>query len=711
MAGSLSLAPGPAPLVPLRDDLALLPGPAGRDGAPSWTLYDPAANRYVRIGWLEFEILSRWDLGDPAAVAAAVSAETTIRCTAADVEAVGRFLEGAGLVRPQPGATVARLLAQARAARPGAALWLLKNYLFVRVPLVRPARFLAATLPAVRFVFTGRFALAMLAVLLAGLYLVGRQWDAFTHALPDLFTPQGAVMAALALALSKLLHEAGHAYTATRHGCRVGSMGVALLVLWPVLYTDTTEAWRLVERRKRLEIGAAGMAAELALAAAATLAWGLLPDGPLRAACLVLATTAWVLTLAVNLNPFMRFDGYFLLADWLDEPNLQDRSFALARWRLREWLFGLGEPPPEPLPAPRRHLLVAYGMATWVYRLVLFLGIALLVYHLFFKLLGLFLFAVEIGWFIVRPVVRELAEWMKRRAALRWTRASRRTAVLGAALLVLALLPWRSTVDAPAVLRSETQATLFAPRPARVASVRVREGDTVAAGQPLVVLASPELEQDLRMAGLKARSAAAQVEALSVHGDPGGRMPVLWEEYAAAAADGEALGREARQLTLVAPAAGRVVELAEHLKAGDWVGPKEPLALVADPGAPIVEAYVAEADLGRLAVGQAATFHPASVLEPTVPLVVAAVDRGAVRDLRTVELASVHGGEIAVRQSDGRLVPEEALYRVLLAPDPAAGARAPRAKPGRVSISGERESPAARFLRHALGVLVRESGF
>src|SRR5690606_37041899 len=137
------------------------------------------------------------------------------------------------------------------------------------------------------------------------------------------------------------------------------------------------EAWKLDSRRKRFAIGAAGIAAELILAVLATLAWTMLPDGPFRAAAFVLATSTWILTILINASPFTRFDGYFLLADWLNLPNLHARSFALARWWLRETLFGFGDAPPEDFAPARRRRLVMLALFTWLYRLILFIAIAL----------------------------------------------------------------------------------------------------------------------------------------------------------------------------------------------------------------------------------------------------------------------------------------------------------------------------------------------
>lgn len=121
------------------------------------------------------------------------------------------------------------------------------------------------------------------------------------------------------------------------------------------------------------------------------------------------------MTLAINLNPFMRFDGYYLLSDWLEVENLQDRAFARGKWWLREKLFGLGDPPPEPFGEPLGKGLLVYAFGTWIYRFFLFLGIAVLVYAYFFKVLGIFLFLVEILWFIGLPIWRELQAWWKRK--------------------------------------------------------------------------------------------------------------------------------------------------------------------------------------------------------------------------------------------------------------------------------------------------------
>ena len=142
--------------------------------------------------------------------------------------------------------------------------------------------------------------------------------------------------------------------------------------------------------------GAEGTAIAWALAGLATLAWALAPDGIFRQAMLYLATTGWLLTLALNASPFMRFDGYFILTDLLDFPNLHERAGVLARAWLRKTLFGVTALDSENLSLTARRALIAFALFTWLYRFTLFLGIAVAVYLLFFKALGIFLFAHDL---------------------------------------------------------------------------------------------------------------------------------------------------------------------------------------------------------------------------------------------------------------------------------------------------------------------------
>jgi putative peptide zinc metalloprotease protein len=702
---------GPFKLPALRQDLALHPGPAAGDGAPTWTLHDPAANRFYQLSWPAFELLSRWTLGSMEAVIEAVNRETTLRVTQDDVEGLLRMLMHSHLFTARSAQDTQLLAERARGSHLGPARWLLKNYLFFRLPLVRPMGFLRWAAPFVRWAFQPAFWGGIAVLALLGLGLAAQRWDEFTHTFVSYADWSGALAMAVALSVAKVLHELGHAFTAHRYGCRVPSMGVAFLVMWPVLYTDTNEAWKLTSRRQRLAIGGAGMLTEIALAAVATVAWSLLPDGPLRSGAFLLATTTWLLTVAINASPFMRFDGYFLLSDAMNLPNLHERAFALGRWWLRERLFGWGDDPPEVFAPARQRFLIAFAFATWLYRLVLFLGIALLVYHLFFKALGVLLMAVELGWFIGWPVMREIKAWWQRRDEMRWNRASRRTVfILGAVGLVL-LWPWQTTVRAPAVLGALQAQALYAPYAAQSESMLPRPGQVVKAGETLARLKSPDLLSRLALAQAREQQLQWQLAQQPFDSRLMEAGPALRKHWEAAVEEVAGLARELQRLNLTAPFDGTVVEVADDVAPGTWLAAGARLLQVNGPQGIKVDAFVDETSLQDLSGTQSAVFIPHRPEGKRVLCTDIRVDAVQLAQLEQPSVASSFGGAIAAQaMGDGRLVPLQPTFRVRLE---GCGLDSPPASevPGVALLSGERRSWAMRGLRRLAAVWQREASF
>ncbi|MCU0765861.1 MAG: HlyD family efflux transporter periplasmic adaptor subunit [Gammaproteobacteria bacterium] len=692
----------------LREELRLLPATPQPDGSPAWHVLDPVRNRFFRIGWLEFELLCRWALGRPEAIARAVAAETTLAATADDVAALAGFLDRHALLAPA-GPRVAEALA-GRARRQRGAWWqrAVHQYLFFRVPLVFPQARLADVARRLRWAWSPAF-LGLSAVAGAvGLWLLSRQWDSVLVELRGAFQGLGWVGFAAALALSKTLHEVGHAVTAARHGVRVGHMGVAFVVLLPMLYTDTGESWKLLTSRARLRIAAAGLTAELTLAAWATLAWALLPDGALRQATLFLATSAWVVSVAVNASPFMRFDGYFLLSDALDLPNLHERAGALARARLRRVLLGLPEPDPESFAPGTARALTLFAWTTWLYRAVVFFGIALLVYHLAFKLLGIALFLIEVVWLILRPVWRELTGWWRLRTRVPIARRLALLAFLGG-LAALLLLPWQTGVRADGWLHAEQRA-LHAPQPAWLETVAVRAGERVAAGQLLFTLRQPALEDAGRKAAIMAEAFGRQAAGfVGVEGTGTARAQLAAQLAAEWRREAAAKHEEAERLRLAAPFAGTVLDLDPDLRPGAWVGVDTALAWLVDERTWRAEVLVEEAAVGRIRTGQAAKVYPAGSAAAPWPARVIAVDPARLQALPHPLLDARHGGPVRVEEGrDKAAKPRAALFRVVLTLE-APPAR--RVQPITAVIEAEPQSLIGRWAGALVATLIRESGF
>ena len=700
-----------ASLARMRDDLRLLEAPPAPGGAPQWSLYDPARGRFFRLGAQAFALVNAWHLREPARVLAAASGQSQAPLTPADLEQFKRFLDANDLVAVEDAQARAALNAKRKAQRHGAFTWLLHHYLFFRIPLVRPDAWLARWSGAVAFAFAPATWIVVGALFLAGLALALRQWELFWATFPTYFSLEGALWFGGALGLAKILHELGHAFAAKRYGCRVGSMGVAFMVMWPTLYTDTSDAWRLVRRRQRAVIAIAGMAVELALGALCLLAWTFLPDGPARSAAFLMATATVAMTLLVNLNPFMRFDGYYILSDSWGIDNLQARGFALARWRLRELLFGFGDAPPEALPTGTARAMVAWAYGTWIYRFFLFLGIALLVYHLFFKLLGIFLMLVELWWFIGKPVAAEFADWWRRRGRLRFGRNVAATATLACGLLAAVFVPWQARVAAPAMLEAERQTELFSALPGRVAASALGDGRRVAAGETLLALEAPELEFQLQSAAFEIEALRLQLQRQSGNAATLQEIGVLQEKLAERLAVRDALERQQARLTLVAPFDGVLRDVALDLHVGRWIGADMAVARLVAPTGTRVLAFVDGTALERLAPGARARFFPDDPVAPAVALWVREIDPTGVRHLDRPSLASTQGGPIAVRPDERqRLVPVQAIFRAVLAP-PDEGPAPAHTQRGTVHIDAQAQSYAVRAWRHGLGVFFKESGF
>jgi len=415
----------------------------------------------------------------------------------------------------------------------------------------------------------------------------------------------------------------------------------------------------------------------------------------------------------------MRFDGYFILSDWLDLPNLHGRSFALARWKLREWLFDLGEEKPEHFSPARETGLILFAWAVWIYRLVVFLGIAVLVYHFIIKLLGIFLFLVEIVWFIALPIRHELAAWIERWPTIRTRRRSRVSGLVFGVFLLLTVVPWPGRISASGLLHSTEIWPVFAPGPAQVVNMPWHEGNQIAAGTELIALVAPELQAKRDAAQARLERLRWQAASAGFDIESRNRLLSSQDEFATAEAELASLNEELARYSPKAPFAGRLRDLDPDLQLGQWLARKEKIAVLVGEQGYLVETWLTEDEVRRVQVGDSAIFMADGHEGPLLRLSVSNVDADATRVLLSNQggnpaagqLAAQFGGHILTRERNGQLIPEQAMYRVVFKVDSPLENLAGQAWRGRIVVHAGWEAPAGRYLRSAIAVVVREAGF
>ncbi len=281
----------------------------------------------------------------------------------------------------------------------------LLSILFIRIPLFDPNRLLDRLMPVVGpLMGRGGLAIWLLVVLLGGKTVIDN-FAALRDQTEGILAPDRLIFLYLSFILVKILHEFGHAFLTKKWGGEVHTAGIMLMVFNPIPYVDATAAWAFRERWKRVLVGSGGMLVELFLAAIAAFVWAATDEGFWNGLAYNVMFVASVSTLLLNINPLMRFDGYYILSDLTDTPNLNQRSNRHALYLAERYILGskLARTPAES--KNEGVWLAVFAIAGWFYRLFIFAVILWFVADRFFGL-GFLAAMVGIVTFFIVPLVR-----------------------------------------------------------------------------------------------------------------------------------------------------------------------------------------------------------------------------------------------------------------------------------------------------------------
>jgi putative peptide zinc metalloprotease protein len=388
----------------------------------------------------------------------------------------------------------------------------LLNLMFMRFPLLDPDRFLVRTLPVLGKCISSLGAVLWLAVVGLALKIVLDNWTALRVQGQGMLAPGNLPLLYTGLVLIKTIHEFGHGYFCRKFGGEVHVMGVMLMIFTPIPYVDASSSWGLRSRWQRALVGAAGMIVEIFVAALAVFVWAATGPGTIHSLAYNMMFVASVSTLIFNLNPLLRFDGYYILSDVLEIPNLSQRASQQLRHWWEYYVFGVKNSHSPASTRKEAFWLVVFGITSGIYRVVVFSGVLLLVADRFL-LLGIVMAAVCLVSWVTVPVgkfLRYLAS-SPRLQRVRWRAWGVTAGLTGLALLLLAVIPFPSHFRAPGVIQANQRTDVVNDVAGRVEKLLAEPGSRVSRGQPLLQLNNRELELELADALAQHQEAEARL--------------------------------------------------------------------------------------------------------------------------------------------------------------------------------------------------------
>ncbi len=451
-------------------------------------------------------------------------------------------------------------------------LQMVTNILAIRFKGIDPDRFMNWLYPLVRWFFTRTMLVLsmMLAVSALGLILV--QFDVFHARLPafqEFFGPNNWLLLGLVLAFTKILHEFGHGLSCKHFGGECHEIGVMLLVLTPCLYCNVSDSWMLRSKWQRAAIGAAGMYVEVVLASIATFVWWYSEPGLLNHLALQVMFICSVSTVIFNGNPLLRYDGYYILSDLVEIPNLRQKSQSILNRLLAKWCLGM-ELPEEPfLPQRNRLFFALYTVAATIYRWVVLISILYFLYKVFepygLQAIGQAVAGVSIASMILQPLSK-LYKFFRvpgRMEQVKWPHVYVTTAVVGAVLAGILLIPVPHRIGCSLEIRPRDAVSVYVDVPGRLEQVFVQPGKEVEKGMPLAKLSNLDLQlavADLSGQQSQYRARLSSLQRQRFHSaEAGEEIPQVEETIAALQDQLKKTQSDLTRLQLVAPASGTVI--------------------------------------------------------------------------------------------------------------------------------------------------------
>ena len=450
----------------------------------------------------------------------------------------------------------------------------LSNVLAIRFKGVDPDRLLNWLEPKFRFMFHPIMVFIVLATCLTALSLIVVEFDYFRSKLPafrEFFGVKNMIFLSFTLAFTKIFHEFGHGITCKHFGGDCHELGFMLLVLTPCLYVNVSDSWMIPSKWKRAMIGAAGVYIECFIASICTFLWWFSQPGLFNYLCLNIMFLSSVSTIVFNINPLLRYDGYYILSDLLEIPNLRQKATKILSKKSMEWLLGMEQPDDPFLPKRNQALFAIYTVAAVCYRWVVMASILFFIYKVFepigLKIIGQAIAAMSLYGLVVMPVVKIVKFfWVPGRIyKVKRARFFGSLAVLVGIIAFIVGYPLPYCVYSPmTVMLQRDSAQIYVPaKGGTLVGIHVQPGEYVPAGKTLASLMNKELMQERDAIEWRETIARKELEQLELRAiddsNAASAISSKKQEIETYATQKKELIDEVNRLRLVTPIAGTVM--------------------------------------------------------------------------------------------------------------------------------------------------------
>lgn len=696
----------------LRRDL-LISEMAESDGAISVVIKDPVANKFFRLSRREYDFLVLFS--------GTISVDQGVELfrrrgqfiTPEEAGAIIDKASQAGLILGGKYNNAAYLASQKERIKEAERAKIFSSVYFLYIPVLNPDRFLEKTVWLYKLV-ANRISLWILLALTPGaFYFIFTGYQRMDREYLFFFNLENLIYLWLTIAFTKLIHEFSHAYTAKKFGLHVPQMGVAFLIFFPCLYCNTSDAWSLADRRQRIAISAAGILAEAALAIVSTYIWHYSKPGMVNSIAFYLMAISFISTLLFNGNPLLKFDGYFIMIDYLRIPNLQAKSLGYVKYLFWNRVLGSNTVSSTANDARERLIFLVYGISSFIYRLFLYTGICVTVYYSFDKFLGALLGLAAIVLFVFRPILKGIGSLFTRKKEL----SPRPWGALAFIALLVCIgvfltVPLSSKSVYPCYVASTKIQKLTTPLKSSISKVNIKQGCHVKKGDVLLELNPSFLRLALYKKVMQKNISVKQVEVTLV--DLKERSKAVTKQIEVYQADDEierlqaelAIGREG----VIAPFDGVITSLDYRVQPGYLPGEGAVVGQLESPVHTVIYALVPEKDRHLIQVGMKVEIWTPVNNGTKFHSRIDAIRSYSEKDLKDSPFSSRVGGELATETRNDRQkdAPLEAQY-LCEVPIPRLDTQLPLGITGKISIPAPPQSIMSRNIDRFLRTFTRET--